>query len=85
MGKYLPAQKRIVGVFGHHNSGKTTLLDAVLKNYYSGADRIGQRYLDSEPIEKEKAASFSNHITTVDFEDTRLYFIDTPGSTEFLG
>ena len=58
MGKYLPAQKRIVGVFGHHNSGKTTLLDAVLKNYYSGADRIGQRYLDSEPLKKKKPQVF---------------------------
>jgi elongation factor G len=77
-------KKRIVGLFGHHGCGKTTLMDAILNNY-CGADRIGQRYLDSEEIEKEKGASFSNHVVTVDYKDTRVYFFDTPGMADFLG
>ncbi|MBM7559861.1 elongation factor G [Marinitoga litoralis] len=77
-------KKRIVGLFGHHGCGKTTLMDAILNNY-CGADRIGQRYLDSEEIEKEKGASFSNHVATVDYKDTRVYFFDTPGMADFLG
>lgn len=84
MGKFNTTQKRVIGVFGHHACGKTTLMDAILKDY-AGADRIGQRYLDKEAIEKEKGATFSNHIVTVDYEDVRVSFIDTPGSAEFLG
>ncbi|KAF2956048.1 elongation factor G [Marinitoga sp. 38H-ov] len=77
-------KKRIVGLFGHHGCGKTTLMDAILNNY-CGADRIGQRYLDSEEIEKEKGASFSNHVVAVDYKDTKFYFFDTPGMADFLG
>jgi elongation factor G len=84
MGKYNATQKRIIGIFGHHACGKTTLMDAILKDY-AGADRIGQRYLDKEPIEKDKGATYSNHVVTVDYEDLRVSFIDTPGSAEFLG
>ncbi|GAB6188327.1 elongation factor G [Marinitoga arctica] len=84
MANIKPDKKRIVGLFGHHGCGKTTLMDAVLKNY-CGADRIGQRYLDSEDIEKEKGSTFSNHITAVDYKDSRFYFFDTPGMADFLG
>ncbi|KLO22672.1 elongation factor G [Marinitoga sp. 1197] len=77
-------KKRIVGLFGHHGCGKTTLMDAILKNY-SGADRIGQRYLDDEEIEKEKGSTFSNHVVSVDYNDSRFYFVDTPGMADFLG
>jgi elongation factor G len=84
MGKFNTTQKRVIGVFGHHACGKTTLMDAILKDY-AGADRIGQKYLDKEPIEKEKGATYSNHVVTVDYEDLRVNFIDTPGSAEFLG
>jgi elongation factor G len=84
MGKFNTTQKRVIGVFGHHACGKTTLMDAILKDY-AGADRIGQRYLDKEPIEKDKGATYSNHVVTVDYEDLRVNFIDTPGSAEFLG
>lgn len=84
MGKYNITQKRVIGVFGHHACGKTTLMDAILKDY-AGANRIGQRYLDKEPIEKEKGATYSNHVVTIDYNDLRVTFIDTPGSSEFLG
>src|SRR6056297_2939474 len=84
MGKFKTTQKRVIGVFGHHACGKTTLMDAILKDY-ARADRIGQKYLDKEPIEKEKGATFSNHVETIDYEDLRVNFIDTPGSAEFLG
>lgn len=84
MGVLKSSQKRIIGVFGHHGCGKTTLMDAILKNY-SGADRIGQRYLDKEEIEKEKEATFSNHIVSLENSNTRFTFIDTPGSADFIG
>ncbi len=84
MANIKPDKKRIVGLFGHHGCGKTTLMDAILKNY-SGADRIGQRYLDSEEVEKDKGSTFSNHVVSVDYNDTRFYFFDTPGMSDFLG
>lgn len=84
MSSYNSQNKRIIGFFGHHGCGKTTLMDAIFLNYAS-ADRIGQRYLDTDPIEKEKGATFSNHIVSVDLEDSRLYFFDTPGSLDFIG
>jgi elongation factor G len=84
MGIIKSDKKRIVGLFGHHGCGKTTLMDAVLKNY-SGADRIGQRYLDSEEVEKDKGSTFSNHVVSVDYKDSTIYFFDTPGLSDFLG
>ncbi|SHE87143.1 translation elongation factor 2 (EF-2/EF-G) [Marinitoga hydrogenitolerans DSM 16785] len=84
MANIKPDKKRIVGLFGHHGCGKTTLMDAILKNY-SGADRIGQRYLDDEEVEKDKGATFSNHVVSVDYKDSRFYFFDTPGMSDFLG
>ncbi|HOO74456.1 MAG TPA: elongation factor G [Tepiditoga sp.] len=84
MGKLSSTQKRVIGIFGHHGCGKTTFMDAVLKDF-STADRIGQRYLDKESLEKEKGSTFSNHIFSVDYDDVRMFFIDTPGSSEFLG
>ena len=84
MGKIVPSKKRVVGLFGHHGCGKTTMMDAVLKDY-SKADRIGQRYLDKDEVEKEKGATFSNHIVSIDYDELRVTFFDTPGSAEFLG
>jgi elongation factor G len=79
-----PNNKRIVGFFGHHWCGKTTMTDALLMSYAT-ADRIGQRFLDRDPVEKEKEGTFSNHIFSLDVNDTRYYFFDTPGSAEFIG
>lgn len=79
-----PNNKRIVGLFGHHWCGKTVMTDALLMNYAT-ADRIGQRFLDRDPIEKEREGTFSNHIFSLDVDDTRFYFFDTPGSAEFIG
>jgi elongation factor G len=84
MREYKAEEKRIVGFFGHHGCGKTTLMDDILVNYDS-ADRIGQRYLDKDPVEKEKGATFSNHIFSIDLDNTRTYFFDTPGSLDFIG
>ncbi|AEX85050.1 elongation factor G [Marinitoga sp. 1135] len=84
MGMIKSDKKRIVGLFGHHGCGKTTLMDAILKNFDS-ADRIGQRYLDIEEVEKDKGSTFSNHIVSVDYKDSRFYFFDTPGMADFLG
>ncbi|PWJ96715.1 translation elongation factor 2 (EF-2/EF-G) [Oceanotoga teriensis] len=84
MGNLSSSQKRIIGVFGHHLCGKTTIMDALLKEYY-GVDRIGQRYLDKDEIEKQKKSTFTNHIITINYQDIRTFFIDTPGSADFLG
>ncbi|MDN5346025.1 MAG: elongation factor, partial [Petrotoga sp.] len=53
MSEYNAEKKRIVGFFGHHGCGKTTLMDDVLVNL-GLTDRIGQRHLDKDPVEKEK-------------------------------
>ncbi len=84
MSEYNAEKKRIIGFFGHHGCGKTTLMDDVLVNL-GLTDRIGQRHLDKDPVEKEKGATFSNHIFSFDLDDSRMYFFDTPGSLDFIG
>lgn len=84
MSEYNAEKKRIVGFFGHHGCGKTTLMDDVIVNL-GLTDRIGQRHLDKDPVEKEKGATFSNHILSFDLDDSRIYFFDTPGSLDFIG
>lgn len=75
--------KRNITLIGHHGSGKTQLVDAMLFNAKL-IDRIGILATDSEEIEKEKKASFSMGVTSLVHGGNRIYVIDTPGMADFF-
>lgn len=75
--------KRDIALIGHHGSGKTQLVDAMLFNAKL-IDRTGILATDTEEIEKEKKASFSMGVTSFTHGENRIYVLDTPGMADFM-
>ena len=82
-----PADLRNVAIVAHVDHGKTTLVDAMLRQ--TGAFRANQavvdRVLDSGDLEREKGITILAKQTTVDHGGIRLNIVDTPGHADFGG
>jgi GTP-binding protein TypA/BipA len=78
---------RNVAIVAHVDHGKTTLVDAMLRQ--SGAFREGQEVaelvLDSIDIERERGITILAKNTAVHYRDVKLNIIDTPGHSDFGG
>ena len=81
------ADLRNVAIVAHVDHGKTTLVDAMLRQ--TGAFRSNQavvdRVMDSGDLEREKGITILAKQTTVDHGDVRLNIVDTPGHADFGG
>jgi GTP-binding protein len=82
-------QIRNIAIIAHVDHGKTTLVDAMLKQ--SGTFRDNQRemsqelIMDSNDLEKEKGITILAKNTSVYYRDTKINIIDTPGHADFGG
>jgi len=78
---------RNVAIVAHVDHGKTTLVDAMLRQ--TGAFRVNQvvaeRVMDSGDLEKEKGITILAKQTGVQHGDVRLNIVDTPGHADFGG
>src|SRR5690625_6855391 len=78
---------RNIAIIAHVDHGKTTLVDARLKQ--SGTFRAGQavsdRAMDSDDIERERGITILAKCTSVEWQDTRINIVDTPGHADFGG
>jgi len=78
---------RNLAIVAHVDHGKTTLVDAMLKQ--AGAFRANQivveRVLDSNDLEREKGITILAKQTAVDYDGVRLNIVDTPGHADFGG
>ncbi|HEY5434266.1 MAG TPA: translational GTPase TypA [Candidatus Limnocylindrales bacterium] len=78
---------RNVAIVAHVDHGKTTLVDALLRQ--TGAFRANQavveRVMDSGDLEREKGITILAKQTTVDVGGVRLNIVDTPGHADFGG
>jgi GTP-binding protein len=78
---------RNVAIVAHVDHGKTTLVDAMLRQ--TGAFRANQtvvdRVMDSGDLEREKGITILAKQTTVDHAGIRLNIVDTPGHADFGG
>src|SRR6185369_247007 len=76
-----------VAIVAHVDHGKTTLVDALLRQ--TGTFRSNQavvdRVMDSGDLEREKGITILAKQTTVDHEGVRLNIVDTPGHADFGG
>ena len=75
--------RRTFALVGHNASGKTLLADAIL-NLVRIVDRVGERFLDYDPISKEKGSSLSSSVAVFEYGDHRFTMIDTPGFNDFI-
>ncbi|HVR47509.1 MAG TPA: translational GTPase TypA [Candidatus Binatia bacterium] len=78
---------RNVAIVAHVDHGKTTLVDAMLKQ--SGVFREGQqvatRVMDSNPLERERGITILAKNTAVRHGDVKFNIVDTPGHSDFGG
>ena len=78
---------RNIAIIAHVDHGKTTLVDALLKQ--SGAvrenQRVEERALDSGDLEKERGITILAKATSVVWNGTRVNIVDTPGHADFGG
>jgi len=81
------ALRRNVAIIAHVDHGKTTLVDALLRQ--SGAFRANQqvadRVMDNTDLERERGITILAKNTAVHFKDLLINIVDTPGHADFGG
>ncbi|MDP4795629.1 MAG: translational GTPase TypA, partial [Rhodospirillales bacterium] len=80
-------QLRNIAIIAHVDHGKTTLVDTMMQQ--SGAFRANQkvveRALDSGELERERGITILAKCTSVEWKNTRINIVDTPGHADFGG
>src|SRR4029079_8111066 len=78
---------RNVAIVAHVDHGKTTLVDAMLRQTgtFRSNEAVVDRVMDSMDLEREKGITILAKQTTVDHEGVRLNIVDTPGHADFGG
>jgi GTP-binding protein len=78
---------RNIAIIAHVDHGKTTLVDALLKQ--SGAFRENQKVeaqaMDSNDLERERGITILAKCTSIYWQGTRINIVDTPGHADFGG
>ena len=78
---------RNIAIIAHVDHGKTTLVDCLLKQ--AGAFRenqhVEERILDSNDLEKERGITILSKNIAINYKDTKINVVDTPGHADFGG
>lgn len=78
---------RNVAMIAHVDHGKTTLVDALLKQSgtFRTNEQVEERVMDSNAIERERGITILSKNTSVMYKGTKINIIDTPGHADFGG
>ena len=78
---------RNIAIIAHVDHGKTTLVDAMLKqsHVFRENEQVAERIMDSNDLEKERGITILSKNTSVMYEDIKINIVDTPGHADFGG
>jgi small GTP-binding protein len=78
---------RNIAIIAHVDHGKTTLVDAMLKQSHVFRDnqKVAERVMDSNPIERERGITILAKNTSVMHNGVKINIVDTPGHADFGG
>ena len=78
---------RNIAIIAHVDHGKTTLVDAMLKQAgtYRENEHIIERVMDSMDLERERGITIMAKNTAVRYGDVKINILDTPGHADFGG
>ena len=78
---------RNVAIIAHVDHGKTTLVDAMLKQsgVFRANENVPKRVMDSNDLERERGITILAKNTAVFYKDIKINIVDTPGHADFGG
>ena len=78
---------RNVAIIAHVDHGKTTLVDALLKQSgtFRENEQVAERVMDSNAIEKERGITILSKNTAIEYKGIKINIVDTPGHADFGG
>jgi len=78
---------RNIAIIAHVDHGKTTLVDAMLRQagVFSAHEKVRERVMDNIDLEKEKGITILSKNAAIRLGDVKINIIDTPGHADFGG
>jgi GTP-binding protein len=78
---------RNIAIVAHVDHGKTTLVDALLKQsgIFRANEQVADRVMDSNELERERGITILSKITGVHYNTAKINIVDTPGHSDFGG
>jgi GTP-binding protein len=78
---------RNIAIIAHVDHGKTTLVDAMLRQSHIFRDnqQVAERVMDSNALERERGITIMAKNTAIMYRGTKINIVDTPGHADFGG
>ena len=80
-------QIRNIAIIAHVDHGKTTLVDALLRqgHVFRANQQVGELIMDTNPLERERGITILAKNTAIHYQGVKINIIDTPGHADFSG
>jgi GTP-binding protein len=86
-GLFLSSSIRNIAIIAHVDHGKTTLVDAMLRQSgtFRANEQVVERVMDSNELERERGITILAKNTAIFYHDVKINIVDTPGHSDFGG
>ena len=80
-------ERRNIAIIAHVDHGKTTLVDALLKQsaVFRTNEAVEERVLDRNDLERERGITILSKNTSIEYNGVKINIVDTPGHADFGG